>query len=301
MDRSKTNNRENRKTTESDKDIYFVAGATGTVGRQVVSQLVQKGKQVRALTRNPIKANFNSEVEPVIGDLNQPKSFENALSGVTGIHLISIGGDNYAPLQSGDEIVDLLQKHEVKRVTVLWNGEHEKSTLEKFLKHSQLEYTILEPQEYMANVLGWTESIVLNNEVLEPVKDRPTAAIHERDIGAVAAKILVEGGHGGNTYVLTGPEVLTPYIQVETINNLLGRNIHFTELSENAAIERWKKLGYSDDLINYLVGWYSNPPFDGKTVSQNVEKILGRPALTFSDWVFENVIHFSLQFEQLQK
>lgn len=36
----------------------LVSGATGTVGKHLVEQLVNKKVQVRAVTRNPKKANF---------------------------------------------------------------------------------------------------------------------------------------------------------------------------------------------------------------------------------------------------
>jgi len=37
----------------NEKNIVLVTGATGNVGRQVVSQLLRRGARVRALTRNP--------------------------------------------------------------------------------------------------------------------------------------------------------------------------------------------------------------------------------------------------------
>jgi uncharacterized protein YbjT (DUF2867 family) len=36
----------------------LVTGATGNVGRHVVDQLVRRGAHVRALVRNPAKADF---------------------------------------------------------------------------------------------------------------------------------------------------------------------------------------------------------------------------------------------------
>ena len=47
----------------------LVTGATGTVGRQVVEQLVKRGADVRALVRDPAKANFPAGVAVVQGDL----------------------------------------------------------------------------------------------------------------------------------------------------------------------------------------------------------------------------------------
>ncbi|OSC70402.1 hydroxylase, partial [Streptomyces sp. BF-3] len=50
----------------------LVTGATGTVGRRVVEQLLERGEQVRALTRDPERAEFPAGVEVVGGDLTDP-------------------------------------------------------------------------------------------------------------------------------------------------------------------------------------------------------------------------------------
>jgi len=46
----------------------LVIGGTGTVGRQVLSQLVAMGEQIRAMARNPDAARLPPQVEVVRGD-----------------------------------------------------------------------------------------------------------------------------------------------------------------------------------------------------------------------------------------
>jgi hypothetical protein len=60
----------------------LVVGATGTVGREVVSQLSTAGVRVRALTRKPEATRFPPRVEVVCGDLAVPESLERCLDGV---------------------------------------------------------------------------------------------------------------------------------------------------------------------------------------------------------------------------
>ncbi|TIX38829.1 MAG: NAD-dependent epimerase/dehydratase family protein, partial [Mesorhizobium sp.] len=61
----------------------LVTGATGNVGRNVVEQLVKRGANVRALVRNPSKANFPARVDVVQGDLLDVDSLRKAFSGVS--------------------------------------------------------------------------------------------------------------------------------------------------------------------------------------------------------------------------
>jgi uncharacterized protein YbjT (DUF2867 family) len=57
----------------------LVIGGTGTVGRQVLSQLAMTGAQVRALTRKPSAARLPPQVEVVRGDLTLPETLDGCL------------------------------------------------------------------------------------------------------------------------------------------------------------------------------------------------------------------------------
>ena len=58
-----------------------------------------------------------------------------------------------------------------------------------------------------------------------------TAPIDARDIAAVAVRALIDEGHAGRDYVITGPESLSQADQVRVIGNALGRRLRFHELS----------------------------------------------------------------------
>src|SRR3546814_15070283 len=61
----------------------LVTGATGTVGGHVVEQLVKRGADVRALVRDPSKADFPAEVGVVQGDLLDVDSLRSGFQGVS--------------------------------------------------------------------------------------------------------------------------------------------------------------------------------------------------------------------------
>jgi uncharacterized protein YbjT (DUF2867 family) len=76
------------------EDLILVTGATGNVGRQVVSQLIGAGTRVRALTRNPDWAGLPREVDVVRGDLSMPGTLDECLVGVEAVFLLcSISAD----------------------------------------------------------------------------------------------------------------------------------------------------------------------------------------------------------------
>src|SRR6187431_1648687 len=67
----------------------LVTGATGTVGRQVVEQLVKHGADVRALVRDPARTKFPAGVTVAQGDLLDVDSVRSALSGVSTLLLLN--------------------------------------------------------------------------------------------------------------------------------------------------------------------------------------------------------------------
>lgn len=273
------------------QNVILVTGATGTVGHHLVDQLVQAGQPVRALTRNPAAANFPDEVKVVSGDLTAPETLVPALDGVTGMHLIPIGGDDYTPLQTAPEIIELATEAGVQRVTVL-TGTDDELAVVKAVEAAGVEWTHLRPAEFMANALEWTESIRTEGEVQASFGDKPRAMIHEADIAAVAVTALLEDGHTGQTYTLTGPEALSRIEAVRTIGEEIGRDIRFVELTPEQAREQMRALGLQEESIEAVIEYETNPPEEAYTVLPTVEQVTGQPARTFAEWTAEHAEAF---------
>ncbi|MET7616117.1 NmrA family NAD(P)-binding protein [Streptomyces sp. NPDC005408] len=268
----------------------LVTGATGTVGRQVVAELLKLGHSVRALTRDPAKADFPAGVEVVQGDLTDPDSLVPALEGVTGLHLITFGGAYFAPLETGPRIVELAREAGVRRVTVLHGGGP--TLLEDAVRASDLHWAVIMPVEFMSNALAWADGIKDDDTVREPFTDRLSAMVHEGDIGAVAAVALTETGHGGQEYVITGPEVLTLKDKVDALAAARGRKIALVSMTEDEAVEQWRAAGHPQEVIGFLLDAYGNTPAVGRTVVDTVQKVTGRPARTFAEWAAEHADAF---------
>ncbi len=268
----------------------LVTGATGTVGRRVVEQLLERGEHVRALTRDPARAEFPDGVDVVAGDLTDPASLGPALEGAVGLHLITFGGEFFAPLGTGEEILALAAKAGVRRVTVLHGGGP--TPTESAVRAGELAWTVVMPVEFMANALEWAPGIRSEGVVREPFVGRLSAMVHEADIGAVAAVALTEDGHGGREYLVTGPEALTVGDKVTALAAARGADVELVELTEEQALENWRAQGMAEDVMAFLISVYRDTPPEGRTVTDTVEKVTGRPARTFAQWAGEHADHF---------
>ncbi|GAB1819572.1 SDR family oxidoreductase [Herbidospora sp. RD11066] len=257
---------------------FLVTGATGRAGRHVVDRLLAEGRRVRALTRHPGKAVFPPQVEVVRGDLTDPGSLREALRDVVGVHLLTIGGDDYATLTTGPELAGLFAEAGVQRVTLLWNGQV--GPVEEAFAAGDVEWTRLEATDFMANTLQWLPQIA-KGQVEEVFGDVPVAVVDEADVGAVAARILVDGGHARRSYTITGPVVLTARERLAVIGDVLGRPLEFAEIGEERARERWRAAGHAEELIEVLAAW-QRTPHPATTV---VRDLLGREPASFRQWV----------------
>ncbi|MEE1942401.1 NAD(P)H-binding protein [Streptomyces sp. TRM 70361] len=282
---------ETPETPEPRPLTVLVTGATGNVGRPLVERLLADGHRVRALTRDPARASLPAGAEAVAGDLADTESLPPAFAGADAAHLIGFGGDDFAPLPNGPEIVALARKSGVRRVTVL-RGDLAKGPLEEAVEASGLEWTRLSPVEFMSNTLEWAESVRTEGTVREGFGDAPSALVHDADIAAVAATALTRGGHSGKEYPITGPQALTIRDRVRIIGEVLGREVRFAELSQDEVVARWRAEGWSEPDIDFFLAMRTDPPETGYTVRPAVEEVTGRPARTFAQWVREHAAAF---------
>ncbi|MEU9124891.1 NAD(P)H-binding protein [Streptomyces sp. NPDC048506] len=283
----------------------LVTGATGNVGRQVVSHLMAvHGGAVRALTRNPATAGLPDGVDVRQGDLADSGALETAAQGADAVFLMWPFHDD-APaatvvnalkrcvgqvvfLSSGavlDGIVPERQPHPVGR---------SHAAVERLIERSGLRWTHLRPSTFAANTVWWADQIRVGDVVQGAYGAVPMALLHEADIAAVAVRALTESGHDRAVHVLTGPEVLTQAEQVRTIGEVLGRPVRWQELSREAARQRLlADPEFPDTFVDPLLDGYAAmlaaPP---TATTDTVESVTGRPARTFRTWVGDHAADF---------
>ena len=94
------------------------------------------------------------------------------------------------------------------------------------------------PGPFALNCRNWWAPQIRNGDTVRWFHGAAqTAAVHERDIAAVAVRCAVvrEERHDGRDYVLTGPESLTQREQLAIIGQAIGRTLMFDEVSPETA------------------------------------------------------------------
>ncbi|PSL53488.1 uncharacterized protein YbjT (DUF2867 family) [Saccharothrix carnea] len=270
--------------------MIVVTGATGNVGRPLVRALVEAGEQVTTVSRG---ASARPGVRHVRADLTRPESLTPALEGATALFLLASGdftANNGAALGAVLELA-----RDVERVVLLSSqgvgtGRHAPD-LEEAVTRSDLEWTVLRPGGFASNSYAWAGTIREQRSAAAPFADVALPVIDPDDIAGVAAAALREAGHGGQTYVLTGPEAITPRQQVAAIGDAVGEPVRFVELSRaeaRAGMTAFMPEVIADATLDIL----GTPTADEQRVSPDVERVLGRPAGSFADWAARNAAAF---------
>jgi uncharacterized protein YbjT (DUF2867 family) len=119
-----------------------------------------------------------------------------------------------------------------------------------------------------------------------------TSTIDERDVAAVAARALVNRGHGERRYVLTGPQSLTQRDKVRLVGAAIGRPLSWEEISPLQVRQAMIAQGLPDEVPDRLLGYLADRIERPGPSSTAVEEILGRPARTFAEWANEHADAF---------
>ena len=278
----------------------LVIGGTGTVGRQVVSQLLAAGAPVRALVRNPAVAPLPRPAEVVHGDLTLPDTLDACLEGMDAVFLVWT-----APVAAIAPALQRITKHArrivllsapLKTAHPLFQQPNALKTMfrqiERSIETSGVPWTFLRPGMFAANALSWWAPQIRAGDVVRwPYLATPTAPIDERDIAAVAVRALCEDRHAGAEYVLTGPHSLSQFEQISTIGSVIGRSLHIEEISPDEARHELLRIG-PRPAVNMLLTAWAAAIGQPAHVTSTVEEVTATPANTFVRWAADNAAAF---------
>ena len=283
--------------------MILVTGATGNIGREVVNLLLDGGEKVVAVTRNPATAALPDGAHVVGGDPSRPQTLTSALRGVEAVFVSPRAlGDATAGAATA-ELLKLSAEQGARRVVVLsavtveYGGGYQRfadafRAVEDAAKASGLQWTILRCSDFAANALAWVPQIRLTGVVRGVYGDGATSTIHERDVAAISARVLVDAAHAGRSYVLTGPQSLTQRAKVRLIGEAIGKDVHWEEIAPEQFRQAMLAQGLPEDVPDRLIGYFSDRVQQPGPSSAAVEQILGRPALTFAQWAAEHAAAF---------
>ena len=279
----------------------LVTGATGRVRRHVVEQLSVRGAAVRALTRDPAKANFAAGVEVVVGDLLDIDAMRSALAGVKTLFLLNaVTGDEFTQAiialnlarEAGIDRVVYLSVFDADRAV---NVPHfaVKHGAERMLEALGFSATILRPTYFIDNEV-MIQGVVKDYGVYPmPIGSKGVAMADARDIAEVAAMELIRRDQAPGklpleTINIVGPDTLTGADAAAIWSEVLGRPIAYGgddpsgfEANMGRLMPKW--MAYEMRVMAERYVSDGMIPREGDR--ERLVKILGRPLHSYRDFV----------------
>ena len=266
------------------KKNILVIGGTGKTGRRVVEGLNELGHNVTVGSRKGT---------PTF-DWEDSSSFAPALKGIDRAYIVYF--PDLAVAGSKEAIKALTQaalEAELEKVVLLsGKGEVEAEACEQIVANSGLNYTLVRASWFNQNFSeGAFLDFVLSGKVALPMPEAEIPFVDADDIAEVVTSVLVDDSYNGQTITVTGPRKMTFKQVVDTISKGIGRNLQYTPTSVEEFKDGMKEAGLPDSYV-WLFGYLfqevlGNP--ENQEVSTDVQKVLGRKATDFTDYVEKTV------------
>lgn len=266
-----------------------ISGASGQLGQEVLSQLVQRGTQhsLIGVSRSPQIG--GTKFEGRFGDYNKPDSLAKAYEGLD--RLLVIPSADLAPGVRGSQLraaINAAKQAGVAQVFLMSAaGTHEAAAPslgeaywvgEQALIRTVTQWTILR-MNYYAESMADEIKMALGGGVLAGLGDERVAYVSREDVAAAAAGALLGDGHAGAIYNLTGPATITGPDRAAIVSEIVGKSVSYAPITVDQLRMGLAQAGLPEvilDAMTEIKTSFIEGKFD--VVTGDVERLAGRPA-----------------------
>ncbi|WP_324699365.1 NmrA/HSCARG family protein [Novosphingobium sp. RL4] len=306
--------------SNSETPLILVAGATGKQGGAVVQALLQAGRAVRALVRDPdslgARALAARGVEVVKGDYHDSASLDAALAGTWGAFSVQMGshpGDPDTEIVTGKAFIEAARRAGVDMVVhtsvaragdqqnfvgwdegrwepLYWNN---KAAVNDMVKAQGFRHwTILKPAMIMEDLVPpMVESMypsLRERGRFETAIEADTGMdwIAAKDIGAFAAAAFANPDHFHGHEIDLAAETFTMPEVAAKITAATGKLVSAVTLSKEEALAKpYGELGYQHESWNNAEGY---------KVDLDTVRSWGVPLTTLDEFIAQNRDKFAI-------
>lgn len=281
-----------------DSHPILVTGATGNTGGAVVRHAAALGAPVRAAVRDPTRIgdSLGPGVEPVPFDFTRPETFEPALRGVRGLFLL-----RPPAVTRVAETLQRLIRHArgagVEHVVFLSVVGADRARfiphhrVEQHLRDSGMAWTFLRAGFFTQNLAdAYRRDILEEDRIVLPAGDGVAAWVDARDLGEVAARVLVEGSERYTAPVLVGPEPLDFRAVADRLSEALDRPIRYQPVGVPRYLVHCRRRGDSWGFALVKAALHFALRFQGRAeVDPTLAELLHRRPRDLSDYIADHV------------
>ena len=273
----------------------LMVGATGRHAHWVLSELIKRGVSVRALVRSEERADVarqNGAAEVAIGDLTEPATLADAVTGMDGVFHI---GPAHAAGEAamGLAMVDAARAAGVRKfvfsgvihpsISAMTNHGAAKLPVEEALYSSDLDFTVLQPARFMQNFQRSWADVVEHGRLAQPYSlSTKMCSVDYRDVAEVAAIAMTGSELSYGTFELCAPGMQTTYQTAETIGEVLGRPVTAVQIPLQQFASQLPEGAFRDGMTRMMTHYDKHGLPGGNPLV--LRSILGREPRSLKDY-----------------
>jgi uncharacterized protein YbjT (DUF2867 family) len=263
----------------------LVTGVRGKTGAALAKLLVARPDvEVRGGSSRPSAVTMDG-VRPTAFSWDDPSGWAAATEGIDAVYIVR------PDRADAPELIGALLAVTPRARVVLLSEQDADSIppdgwaprAERAVRSSDHDWTILRPSWFMQVFTDprYYRAPIAAGELPFAGGGASVAWIDARDIAAVAERALLDEGHAGQVYELTGPEALSLPRTAELLSSAAGRTVAHRETTIEDTLAGTE--GFERDLTALTFERVRAGSF--AVVTDTVERVTGRPARTLRDFL----------------
>ncbi|NBU97990.1 MAG: nucleoside-diphosphate sugar epimerase [Spirochaetia bacterium] len=275
---------------------YFVYGASGGVGKEVASLLLNKGESVVGSSRKPSLQKSENNLSWIEVNTEAPEKGIEALHGVDKVFLMSPPGhmDQYTLLKPW---IDESKKKGIKKIVLMtaMGIEHAPPEvpfrkLELYLESSGIDYIIVRPNWFMQNFqTSWLSGIKKDRKIYFPGGSAKVSFIDSIDIAKSVVGAFEDSIEKNRGYMLTGREAIDHSEVADLLSKVTGITISYEDISSESFVALLLNNGVKQDYANFLA-MIAGSLKEGHSIAitGDVKYLSGKEPTKFEEYAKEN-------------
>ena len=267
-----------------------VTGATGDLGGRVARELSARGVEQRLIVRDPDRAPRLPGADIATASYEDSEAMARALDGMGTLLLVS-GHENPDRISLHRKAIDGARLAGVERIvytsfmgaaphaTFPYARDH--GATEEAIRGAGISLTSMRDALY-ADVAP--RFVGADGVIRAPAGHGRVAWVARADVARLAAVLLIEPGHEGQVYDVSGPHAIDLHETARILTKATRRAI--TYHAETLDEARASRAGHPDWLVEGWIGSYLMlDTGEGSVTSHTIEQLTGQRPMTLSEFL----------------
>lgn len=267
-----------------------VTGAGGGLGGRVARELSARGLPQRLIVRDPARAPQLLGAEVAVAAYEDPEAMARALDGTSTLFFVS-GHEGPERIALHRNVIEGARRAGVERIvytsfmgaapgaTFPYARDH--GATEQAVRAAGLSLTSMRSSLY-ADVAP--HFVGQDGVIRAPGGHGRVAWVARTDVARLAAVLLSEPGHEGQTYDVSGPRAIDLYETARILTKAARRAI--TYHAETLVEARESRAGHPDWLVDGWIGSYQMlDTGEGSVTSHTIEHLTGQRPMTLAEFL----------------